>query len=123
MLQQETPEDFVIATGEQHSVREFVTLAGAHLGYDIEWRGAGLEEQGIDRKTGKVLVQVDPRYFRPTEVQSLLGDATKARTRLGWQPEVDFATLVKEMVEADLDGARRVAHLRKQGFNVPDHHE
>jgi GDPmannose 4,6-dehydratase len=77
----------------------------------------------VDRKTGKVLVKVDPRYFRPTEVETLLGDATKARTRLGWQPEVSFEELVREMVETDLDGARRVAHLRERGFKVPDPHE
>ncbi len=123
ILQQDTPDDFVIATGEQHSVREFVERAGAHLGYDIEWHGQGLEERGVDRKTGKVLVKVDPRYFRPTEVETLLGDATKARTRLGWQPEVSFEELVREMVETDLDGARRVAHLRERGFKVPDPHE
>ena len=123
ILQQDTPDDFVIATGEQHSVREFVERAGAHLGYDIDWHGQGLDEQGVDRKSGKVLVKVDPRYFRPTEVETLLGDATKARTWLGWQPEVPFEELVREMVEADLDGARRVAHLRQSGFKVPDHHE
>jgi len=123
ILQQDVPDDFVIATGEQHSVREFVERAGAHQGYDIEWHGQGLDEQGVDRKTGKVLVKVDPRYFRPTEVETLLGDATKARTRLGWQPEVSFEELVREMVETDLDGARRVAHLRERGFEVPDPHE
>jgi GDPmannose 4,6-dehydratase len=123
MLQQDTPDDFVIATGEQHSVRAFVERAGAHLGYHIEWHGSGLDEQGVDRKTGKVLVKVDPRYFRPAEVETLLGDPTKARTRLGWQPEIGFEELVREMVETDLDGARRVAHLRERGFKVPDHHE
>jgi GDPmannose 4,6-dehydratase len=123
ILQQDTPDDFVIATGEQHSVREFVERAGAHLGYHIEWHGEGLDEQGVDRKTGKVLVKVDPRYFRPAEVETLLGDATKARTRLGWKPEVGFDELVREMVETDLNGARRVAHLRERGFKVPDHHE
>jgi GDPmannose 4,6-dehydratase len=94
-----------------------------HLGYDVEWRGEGLDEQGVDRATGKVLVKVDPRYFRPTEVETLLGDPTKARTKLGWKPEVSFEQLVREMVEADLDSARRVAHLRQQGFNVHDPHE
>ena len=123
ILQQDTPDDFVIATGEQHSVREFIERAGAHLGYDIEWHGQGLDERGVDRKSGKVLVKVDPRYFRPAEVETLLGDATKARTRLGWQPEVSFEELVREMVETDLDGARRVAHLRERGFKVPDPHE
>jgi len=113
----------VIATGEQHSVREFVTLAGRELGFDIEWRGRGTEELGVDRSTDQVLVRVDPRYFRPTEVETLLGDATKARTRLGWTPEVGFEQLVREMVAADLDGARRDAHLLQGGFPVPDRHE
>jgi GDPmannose 4,6-dehydratase len=123
MLQQDAPDDFVIATGEQHSVREFVERAGAQLGFDIEWRGTGLDEQGVDRTTGKVLVRIDPRYFRPTEVETLLGDATKARTRLGWRPEVGFGELVREMVESDAELARRDAHLRERGFKVPDHHE
>jgi GDPmannose 4,6-dehydratase len=123
MLQQDAPDDFVIATGEQHSVREFVERAGAQLGFDIEWRGTGLDEQGVDRTTGKVLVRIDPRYFRPTEVETLLGDATKARTRLGWRPEIGFGELVREMVESDAELARRDAHLRERGFKVPDHHE
>jgi GDPmannose 4,6-dehydratase len=118
MLQQSEPEDFVIATGEQHSVREFVTRAGAQLGITIEWRGAGLDEHGIDTRTGRTVVRVDPRYFRPTEVDSLLGDATKARTRLGWQPEVTFDTLVREMVDADLEIARRDAVIMREGFKT-----
>jgi GDPmannose 4,6-dehydratase len=118
MLQQPEPEDFVIATGEQHSVREFVTRAGAQLGMSIEWRGRDLEEQGVDTKTGRVVVKVDPRYFRPTEVATLLGDATKARTKLGWQPEISFEQLVKEMIAEDLEIARRDAVIAREGFKT-----
>ena len=123
ILQQEEPDDFVISTGEQHSVREFVTLAAGHLGYDLEWRGSGVDEEGVDRKSGKVLVKIDPRYFRPTEVETLLGDCTKARTRLGWVPEVGFQELVREMVAADLEIAQRDAHMQQHGFKVLHHHE
>jgi GDPmannose 4,6-dehydratase len=118
MLQQPEAEDFVIATGEQHSVREFVTRAAAELGMSVEWRGKGLEEQGVDTRSGKVVVKVDPRYFRPTEVETLLGDATKARTRLGWNPEIGFGALVKEMVAADLEIARRDAVIAREGFKT-----
>ena len=102
MLQQPQPGDYVIATGEMHSVREFVEHAFAHVGRNIEWRGTGEAEVGFDQRTGNDLVRVDPRYFRPTEVEQLLGDATKAREKLGWRPETTFAGLVKEMMEADL---------------------
>ncbi len=114
MLQQETPDDFVIATGESHSVREFVALAFAHIGIDIEWRGTGLGEKGIVRsleprlrarvpvKIGDVLVEIDPRYFRPTEVEYLQGDAAKAKKELGWDPKVKFEELASMMVESDL---------------------
>jgi GDPmannose 4,6-dehydratase len=118
MLQQPQPEDFVIASGEQHSVREFVSRAAAELGIGIDWQGKGLAEQGIDTQTGRVLVKVDPRYFRPTEVDALLGDATKARTRLGWKPKVSFEALVKEMFTADLEIARRDALISRQGFRT-----
>jgi GDPmannose 4,6-dehydratase len=118
MLQQEQPEDFVIATGEQHSVREFVYLAAQHLGMDIDWIGQGAAEKGVDRKTGKTIVEVDPRYFRPTEVDTLLGDATKARTKLGWKPELTFAVLVEEMVAEDLQLARRDATIAREGFKT-----
>ena len=123
MLQQEVAEDYVIATGAQYSVREFVERAGALLGYDIEWRGAGTDEQGIDTSTGRVIVKVDPHYYRPTEVDSLLGDASKAREQLGWQPEIPFDQLVREMVETDLELARRDAHAREGGFKVNAPHE
>lgn len=123
ILQQDEPDDFVISTGEQHSVREFVELAASHLGFSIEWRGEGVEEEGVDRHSGRVLVRVDPRYFRPTEVETLLGDCSKAKARLGWQPETTFESLVQEMVEADLELARRDAHLQRQGFKVYRYHE
>jgi GDPmannose 4,6-dehydratase len=118
ILQQPEPEDFVIATGEQHSVREFVTRAGAELGMNVEWRGSGLEEQGVDTKSGRTIVKVDPRYFRPTEVDTLLGDSTKARTKLGWKPEISFAQLVEEMVAEDLSIARRDAVVAREGFKT-----
>ena len=103
ILQHETPEDFVIATGQMHSVREFCTLAFKEAGIEIEWQGKGVDEKGIDRKTGKVLVEVDPKYFRPTEVEQLLGDPTKARTLLGWNPtKTSFEELVRIMVEHDM---------------------
>jgi GDPmannose 4,6-dehydratase len=123
ILQQPEPDDFVISTGEQHSVREFVSLAAAHLGYEVEWRGTGVNEEGVDRKSGKVLVRIDPRYFRPTEVDTLLGDCSKAKARLGWAPEVSFQELVREMVAADLEIARRDSHMQQHGFQVLHHHE
>lgn len=118
ILQQREPEDFVIATGEQHSVREFVSLAGSQVEMSIDWRGTGPEEQGVDTKTGRTVVKVDPRYFRPTEVDALLGDATKARSKLGWKPEVSFDTLVKEMVQQDLEITRRDALVAREGFKT-----
>ncbi|MEO5373888.1 MAG: GDP-mannose 4,6-dehydratase [Alphaproteobacteria bacterium] len=102
MMQQDKPEDYVLATGETHSVREFIELAFSHVGRVIAWRGAGLGEEGFDLATGEVLVNIDQRYFRPTEVEMLLGDPTKARTRLGWTHRTAFTDLVREMVEADL---------------------
>ncbi len=102
MLQQPQPEDFVLATGETHAVREFIELAFAEVGRKIEWRGEGTGEQGVDAKTGEVLVSIDPRYFRPTEVDLLLGDPTRAHEKLGWRHKTSFRDLVKEMVAADL---------------------
>jgi GDPmannose 4,6-dehydratase len=118
MLQQAEPQDFVIATGEQHSVRECVERAARCLGMEIAWRGSGLDEQGVDTASGKVRVRVDPRYFRPTEVDTLLGDASKARAVLGWRPEVGFDELVAEMMAADRQIARRDALNRHHGFQV-----
>jgi GDPmannose 4,6-dehydratase len=118
MLQQAEAEDFVIATGKQYSVREFVERVGARLGMPIEWRGKGLEEQGVDAKTGKVLVRIDPRYFRPTEVDTLLGDPAKAKQKLGWAPKTGFDQLVAEMVDGDLELARRDAVMKREGFKT-----
>ena len=123
MLQQQTADDFVIATGEQHSVREFIEAAGRGLGMRIEWTGEGVAEQGVDRETGNVVVRIDPRYFRPTEVDTLLGDASKARRLLGWEPKIGFEQLVAEMVEADLEAARRDAMIRREGFKTFAYHE
>lgn len=102
MLQQQTPDDYVIATGETHAVREFAEQAFAGAGMRIEWRGSGLEEEGVDAASGRSVIRVDPRYFRPAEVDILLGDATKARTQLGWTPKVTFQQLVRDMVQAEL---------------------
>jgi GDPmannose 4,6-dehydratase len=102
MLQEDTPRDFVIATGETHSVREFVECAFKRVGIDIEWSGTGLQEKGLDKKTGKVLVEIDPRYFRPTEVNILIGDASKAKEKLGWVPKIKFHELVNIMIDHDL---------------------
>ena len=102
ILQQDEPADFVLSMNETHTVREFVELAFAELGYELEWQGEGVDEKGIDKNTGRVLVEVDPRYFRPAEVELLWGDSTKARTELGWEPKYSFMDLVKEMVQSDL---------------------
>jgi GDPmannose 4,6-dehydratase len=123
MLQQERPRDFVIATGQQYSVRDFVEHAAAHLGMRIEWCGSGEDELGIDRKNGRTVVRIDPRYFRPAEVDTLLGDASKARTELGWVPRVGFKELVHEMVESDLVLARRDALVTREGFRVAQAHD
>lgn len=123
MLQQPAAEDFVIATGEQHSVREFVQLAGAELGMSIEWKGKGVDEHGIDTKSGRVVIKIDSRYFRPTEVDSLIGDPTKAREKLGWRAETSFAALVKEMVSTDLSAAKRDALVAREGFKTYQYHE
>jgi GDPmannose 4,6-dehydratase len=106
IVQQDEPDDYVLATGESRSVREFVEKAFAHVGHSIVWKGSGIEEKGIDRDSGKVLVEVDPRYFRPTEVESLIGDPRKAHNKLGWRHQVTFDELVREMVNADLAAIR-----------------
>jgi GDPmannose 4,6-dehydratase len=122
MLQQEAPDDFVIATGVQYSVRDFVDAAAREIGISITWKGAGVEEKGYDAQ-GKCIVQVDPRYFRPTEVETLLGDATKAREKLGWTPRTTFAELVAEMVREDLKAAERDELVKKHGYQTMDRHE
>jgi GDPmannose 4,6-dehydratase len=123
MLQQQKAEDYVIATGHQYSVRHFVEAAARQLGMNIEWRGSGIKECGVDTNTGHTIVRIDPRYFRPTEVETLLGDASKARAELGWQPEVSFETLVEEMVREDLALAERDALVAREGYPVFKHHE
>lgn len=122
MLQQEVPEDFVIATGEQHSVRDFVNAAAKELGIEIRWVGEGVEEKGFDAH-GKCIVVVDQRYFRPTEVETLLGDPSKARKKLGWTPKTSFEDLVAEMVREDLKVAERDELVKRHGYNSLDYHE
>ena len=118
MLQQDEPDDFVIATGKQFSVRDFVIAAGSLLGMNIEWRGDGVDEVGIDSGSGRTLVRIDPRYFRPTEVDTLLGDPSKAREKLGWSAEIGFPELVAEMVREDLAEAKRDAMIAREGYKV-----
>lgn len=122
MLQQEYPDDYVIATGEQHSVRDFVNAAAKELDMPINWKGSGKEEKGYD-KAGKCIVSVDPRYFRPAEVESLLGDATKAKEKLGWTAKISFAELVSEMVKKDLMIAQRDELVRRSGYTVFNYNE
>jgi GDPmannose 4,6-dehydratase len=117
MLQQEQPEDFVIATGEQHSVRDFVNAAAAELQIQISWHGQGAHETGLDAQ-GRAIVKVDPRYYRPTEVESLLGDASKAKQKLGWTPKTSFKELVAEMAREDLSSAQRDALVKQHGFTT-----
>jgi GDPmannose 4,6-dehydratase len=114
ILQVDAPDDFVLATGETRSVREFVELAFTEVGRAIEWRGKGVEETGVDKKSGKTVVRIDPVYFRPTEVDLLIGDASKAQQKLGWKPKTSFAQLVKEMVAGDLAIARHEVANGKQ---------
>ena len=122
MLQQETPEDFVIATGVQYSVRDFVDAAAKEIGLEVRWSGKGVDEKGYDA-AGKCIVAVDPRYFRPTEVETLLGDPTKAREKLGWTPRTSFAHLVAEMVSEDLKAAERDELIKQHGYKAMDYHE
>jgi GDPmannose 4,6-dehydratase len=122
MLQQDRPEDFVIATGEQRSVREFVDVAAGELGISVRWEGSGVDEKGYDTN-GRCIVAVDPRYFRPTEVETLLGDAAKAREKLGWTPKITFRELVQEMVREDLKAAERDELVKRHGYSAYDYHE
>ncbi len=131
ILQQDEPDDYVIATGEQYSVRDFIENAVKHLGIKLAWEGTGLDEVGRVAETddkegpqaGDVIVRIDSRYFRPTEVETLLGDASKAKKQLGWEPKISFAELVEEMIKEDLEIAQRDAIVAKEGFKVFNHHE
>ena len=123
MLQQDEPDDFVVATGEAHSVREFVEKSFHEIGIEIAWEGAGVDEVGKDRGTGRTIVRIAPRYFRPTEVEFLLGDPSKAKGKLGWEPKVSFDELVKTMVREDLKEAEKDQLCRKEGFQTYNHFE
>lgn len=123
MLQQDAPDDFVIATGEQHSVKEFIELTAKELGIAIQWKGEGISEKGVNTANGKTIVSVDPMYFRPTEVDALLGDPAKAKKKLGWVPKTTFEQLVKDMVQADLEIAKRDDLCQRAGFRINRHSE
>ncbi|GHU90326.1 GDP-mannose 4,6-dehydratase [Spirochaetia bacterium] len=122
MLQQETPDDYVIATGVTTSVRDFITMAFKEAGINLRWEGQGVDEKGVDAETGKVCVEIDPQYFRPAEVELLIGDPTKAITKLGWKPKVQLPELVKMMMESDLKQAQEELHLKKGGFAVKNYY-
>ncbi len=122
MLQQSEPSDFVIATGEQHSVREFIELAAQKLGISVRWQGKGTDEVGCD-ESGRTIVRIDPRYYRPTEVDTLLGDPSKARNELGWRPQTSFDQLVKEMITSDLESANRDKLVTEQGYRTYEPNE
>lgn len=123
MLQQEKPDDYVMATGITNTVRDFITKAFHEAGIELTWEGSGVDEKGRDRATGKVLVEVDPRYFRPAEVELLIGDPTKAITKLGWKPRVSLDELITMMVHSDLKEAERELHLKNGGFTIKRYHE
>jgi GDPmannose 4,6-dehydratase len=122
MLQQDEPEDYVIATGVQNSVRDFVNTAANEIDLKVEWRGEGVDEKGYDG-SGNCIVEVDPRYFRPTEVESLLGDPSKAKQKLGWEPKISFEELVREMISEDMKEAQKDALVREHGYKVFESHE
>jgi len=123
MLQQQEPDDFVIATGKQHSVKEVIETAGKQLGISIRWEGKGVEEKGINEENNKTIVAVDAGYFRPTEVDNLLGDASKAREKLGWEPRISFEQLISEMVAEDMKEAQKDNLCRQEGYKTYDHFE
>jgi GDPmannose 4,6-dehydratase len=123
MLQQDEPDDFCIATGLQFSVRDFVNFAWSHLGKTIRWEGEGMDEKGYDSETGNLLVAVDSRYFRPTEVEALLGDPSKAKEKLGWESKITFEEMVHEMMESDINIAKRDSLVKKYGFKAPNFNE
>jgi GDPmannose 4,6-dehydratase len=118
ILQQDKPDDYVVATGRTTAVREFVSMAFTEVGISLQWTGSGIEEKGINSTTGDVIIEIDPTYFRPAEVDLLLGDPSKARERLGWQPKVDLNNLVKMMIKSDMEEAEKELHIKKGGFNI-----
>lgn len=123
ILQQDEPDDFVIATGKQYSVRQFIEFGSAELDMDVEWQGEGIDEIGVDKNTGKTIIAVDPRYFRPTEVETLLGDPSKAKKLLGWKAKISVDQLVREMVAADFEDAKRDALVKDAGYQTFNRHE
>jgi len=121
MLQQDEPEDFVIATGLQYSVKELIEIAARQLNISIRWEGEGPDEKGLEEKTGQVIIAVDPEYYRPTEVNELLGDATKARSKLGWKPDISFEEMIREMIDADMEAAQKDYLCLREGFQTFNH--
>jgi GDPmannose 4,6-dehydratase len=123
MLQQNESDDYVMATGVTTSVRDFITMAFGEAGINIQWSGKGIDEKGIDAKTGTIMVEIDPKYFRPAEVELLIGDPSKAMKKLGWKPRVQLPELIKMMVESDLKEAEQDRHLLRGGYEVKQYHE
>ena len=123
MLQQDKPEDFTISTGEQHSVREFIEIAAKEVDIKIEWMGKGIDEVGVNTKTNNIIIRIDKRYFRPTEVETLLGDSSKAKEQLNWEPKISFQELVSEMMLVDMNEAKKDKLCEERGFSVFNHHE
>ena len=123
ILQHDKPDDFVLATGETHTVREFIELTCKEVGIEIEWHGAGKDEKGTNKKTGDIIVEVDSRYYRPTEVDILLGNPEKAKKELGWESKYSFNELISEMVKSDMLEAEKEKSLRDNGYRVMDYHE
>ncbi len=123
MLQQDKPDDFVIATGLEYSVRDFINISYEYLGKKVNWEGSGVNEKGFDSDTNALIVAVDPRYFRPTEVDALLGDPSKAKQKLGWSPKISLEDMVNEMMESDINIAKRDSLIKKHGFKAPDFNE
>ncbi|MFM9006400.1 MAG: GDP-mannose 4,6-dehydratase, partial [Flavobacteriales bacterium] len=123
MMQQDEPDDYVLATGETHSVKHFCNLAFAHIGINLEWKGEGVEEKAFDAKTGKALIEIDPKYFRPTEVDLLIGNPAKAYAKLGWKHKHTLEQLVTDMVKADVELFKRDRYLMEGGHNVLNYHE
>jgi GDPmannose 4,6-dehydratase len=123
MLQQDIPEDFTISTGIQYSVREFIELAAKKINISIKWKGKGINEVGLIENTNKIIIRIDSRYFRPTEVETLLGDSSKAASKLNWKPKISFEELVEEMITADMKEAKKDKLFKEKGFSTLSHHE